>query len=571
MTDGARALRQQTGAIPIDGANPDGANPDGDNPDDANPDGANPDDANPDDASADGAPNELPWRRLAPGMLLVEPLREIIRFIPMLLILLFAGRAGDSGPPWGLIGTAAVIALGISRWVTTRYRITPTVVEVRRGVFQRKHLTVPRDRVRTVDVSAHPLQRALHLVKIRIGTGTAHQGAEGLALDGLPASAAGPLRAELLHRLPVGGATPAQRLPDADQRTDPDETELARLDPRWIRFAPATLSGVLSAAFLIGLGWRLINEASVNPAQFPIVRQAIRHLQGTPLWVDVVQGAAVVILVVTVLSLGGYVVSFWGYRLLRHAGGTLQVSRGLLTTRATSIEERRLYGVERSEPLLLRAVRGARLNAIATGLRERGSDRGSALLVPPAPIATVLRVEAEILKSAGPDGPGSIALVPHGPAARRRRYTRALGVTVGILTALVVLIEWAHWPVQLAAPAPFVLLGAAALAHDRYRNLGSAIARTPAAPGGEPRVSLVVRTGSLVRRRHVLAVPGVIGVTLRQSFFQRRNGLVSLTATTAAGAQHYAVPDLPEAMAGEVLPVLLPQSVPLLRQSPSSS
>ena len=99
-------------------------------------------------------------------MLLVEPAREIIKFIPLLIALIFAGRAGESGPPWGLIGTAAVIALGISRWVTTRYRITPTVVEVRKGLLQRKHLTVPRDRVRTVDVSAHPLQRVLGLVKV---------------------------------------------------------------------------------------------------------------------------------------------------------------------------------------------------------------------------------------------------------------------------------------------------------------------------------------------------------------------------------------------------------------------
>ena len=46
-----------------------------------------------------------PWRRLAPGMLLVEPVREVIKFIPMLIVLIFAGRAGESGPPWGLIAT----------------------------------------------------------------------------------------------------------------------------------------------------------------------------------------------------------------------------------------------------------------------------------------------------------------------------------------------------------------------------------------------------------------------------------------------------------------------------------
>lgn len=540
-----------------------------------------------DDLTATDAAPDVPWRRLATGMLLVEPVREVIRFIPMLLVLLFAGRAGESGPPWGLIGTAAVIALGISRWVTTRYRITPTVVEVRRGVFQRKHLTVPRDRVRTVDVSAHPLQRVLHLVRIRIGTGTNHQGAEGLALDGLPASAAGALRAELLHRVP---APPDHLPPNTAVTRERDETELARLDPRWVRFAPATLSGVITAAFLIGLAWRLINEASVNPAQIDVVRRTVRYLQSTPVWVDILQGAALVILIVTVLSLGGYALSFWGYRLVRHARGSLQVSRGLLTTRATSIEERRLYGVERSEPLLLRAVGGARLDAIATGLRERGSDRGSALLVPPAPVGTVVRVEAAILndtvlndtvlndtvvhdtvlnatvpKDAGAEDAGSVGLISHGPAARRRRYTRALGVTAIVVVALIALAHWADWPAAVTVAAPVTLLAAGWLAHDRYRNLGHAFVNSPTA-GGHLLARLVVRTGSVVRRRSVLAVPGIIGVTLRQSVFQRRNGLLTLTATTAAGSQAYAVPDLPESMAAGLLPQLLPQSAPLLHR-----
>ena len=221
--------------------------------------------------------SDLPWRRLAPGMLLVEPAREVIKFIPLLIALIFAGRAGESGPPWGLIGTAAVIALGISRWVTTRYRITPTVIEVRKGLLQRKHLTVPRDRVRTVDVSAHPLQRLLGLVKVQIGTGTSHHGAEPLALDGLRASAAGVAarrtaapRGRTRWPVAAGAARPTGRRARRRRRPAPRaptrETELARLDPRWIGFAPATLSGVVTAAVLIGFGWRILNEAQLDPA-----------------------------------------------------------------------------------------------------------------------------------------------------------------------------------------------------------------------------------------------------------------------------------------------------------------
>ncbi len=501
-------------------------------------------------------PPEAPWRRLATGLLLVEPAREVIKFIPLLIALIFAGRAGESGPPWGLIGTVAVIALGISRWVTTRYRITPTVIEVRKGLLQRKHLTVPRDRVRTVDVSAHPLQRMLGLVKVHIGTGTSHHGAEPLALDGLRASSAASLRAELLHH-----ATDRQAGPDAagppgsddgpggsaDRHRDSDaETELARLDPRWIKYAPATLSGVLTAAVLIGFGWRILNEAQLDPAQFSVIHQALRHLSGTPLWVDIVQGGIAVFVVVSLLSVAGYVLSFWGYRLTRHAGGTLGVRRGLLTTRSTSIEERRLRGLERSEPLLLRAVGGARLHVIATGLRHQGSERGGALLLPPAPLRTVVEVEAKVLGTAQP---GQYPLVQHGPAARRRRYTRALGLTVLIVVALVGLAWWTGRSPLAASFFLLLLLPAALLAGDRYRNLGHAVVDN----------RLITRAGSLVRRRAVLAVPGVIGLTIRQSIFQRRNGLITVTATTAAGRQHYEVPDVPVDRARTLVVALLPE------------
>jgi putative membrane protein len=47
-----------------------------------------------------------------------------------------------------------------------------------------------------------------------------------------------------------------------------------------------------------------------------------------------------------------------------------------------------------------------------------------------------------------------------------------------------------------------------------------------------------------VRRRSMLAREGIIGINLRRSFFQRRAGLVTLTATTAAGDQSYPVLDI---------------------------
>jgi putative membrane protein len=71
---------------------------------------------------------------------------------------------------------------------------------------------------------------------------------------------------------------------------------------------------------------------------------------------------------------------------------------------------------------------------------------------------------------------------------------------------------------------------------------------------------LVAGRGSLIRRRCAVAAEGIIGWNVERSFFQRRAGLATLTATTAAGEQHYDVQDVEmgEALriAEEVLPGL---------------
>jgi putative membrane protein len=59
----------------------------------------------------------------------------------------------------------------------------------------------------------------------------------------------------------------------------------------------------------------------------------------------------------------------------------------------------------------------------------------------------------------------------------------------------------------------------------------------------------------------MLSCEGIIGWNLRRSFFQRRVGLATLVATTAAGRQQYAVQDVPLeealAVADRALPDLL--------------
>ncbi|NMM24305.1 MAG: PH domain-containing protein [Phycicoccus sp.] len=500
------------------------------------------------------------WRRLSARMLLVYPVKELTRYIPALAGLVVAGRSVGDGEMWwwGPLGVVIVIALSVLRWATTRYRITPEQVQLRTGLFQRKTVAAPADRVRSVDVTASPLHRLLGLAKVDIGTGSqrsASGSGSGLTLDSLPTAEAAALRAELLHRaLPSSlderagsspsepGGLPSEGVPfevvpvgDVPAAPDPD-IELVRLDPRWVRFAPFTMSGVLAAAAILGLGWNLLDQMNVTPNDVGPVRGFVDHMEQTAIWLGILQVMAALAGTVTALSIGGYVLSYWGFRLTRHAQGSLHITRGLLTTRATSIEERRLLGVELGEPLLLRAVHAARLSGITTGLESKGrADGGSSLLLPPAPITVARALATQILRD---PAPVEASLTAHGPAARRRRFLRALQPVFVLMVVVGVAIWSGDSPwlgLGVALTIPFAVL----LAADRYRSLGHALS------GG----TLVTQQGSLGRRRDVLACDGIIGWNFRQTYFQRRAGLATLTATTAAGRQRYDVTDLPLSMA----------------------
>ena len=478
-------------------------------------------------------------------MLLVHPIRELIRAIPLLAALLIANRASH-GPPWSLIGVAIVVGRGVLRWFTTSYRINADQLQIRRSLFMRKVSSARLDRIRTVDLSAHPLQRALGLVKVEIGTGTSDRKSETFALDGLRLNDATTLRGALLRRRDDAvGATGSEAEPPVPET----ETELVRLQLRWVLYAPATLSGAITGLFLLGLAWRIGSEANVHPDRVRVLHQTLERVRSTPVWLDAIEAVVAASVIVAALSAAGYVIAFWGFRLSRFSGGSIHVSRGLLTTRETTLEERRLRGLELSEPILLRAVAGARVIAIATGLRVgRGAERGGTLLLPPAPRDEALRVSATIL---GTGAPMTLPLEPHGPRARRRRFTRALGPTV-IAVALIAG-AWRFGPlpgwVALASLATLPLAGF--VAADRAANLGHAVL-------DDTGRWLVSRHGSLVRRRVVLAADGVVGVKIRRSLFQRRAGLASVVATTAAGRQAYVVRDLPDERANELAAELLP-------------
>jgi putative membrane protein len=478
------------------------------------------------------------WQRLDPRMLLVYPVKELVRFLPVLIGLFVAGTAAG-GPDdwWHVLGVAVPVGLGVLRYVTTSYRIARGRIELRRGLLNRHVLSTPLDRVRTVDVTAPPVHRLLGLTAVRIGTGTASSDDDDrLDLDGLPAEAARRLRADLLL---TGHETEPEAAPSPP---------VLELDPSWVRFAPLTSSGLVIAAATLGAATQGLNAIG----GFGRVGRLAEDAPTWSPWVAVPVAVVALVVVVSVLSVGGYVVTNWGFRLTHTGsprGGAWHLRRGLFTTRETTLDDERVRGVSIGEPLPLRLAGGGRTSAIVTGLDRRQS--GSSVLVPPAPRTVVERVAGAVLHT---DAPVTVALSGHGPRARRRRYTRAVAPAVVLVLLAGALVPTAGLPgwVPLVAAA-LALPASVALAADRAAALGHALVAG----------HVVVRSGSMDRRREALQVEGVIGWTFRDTWFQRRAGLTTLVATTAGGRQAVTALDVPDgaavALAAAAFPDLLGQ------------
>jgi putative membrane protein len=480
------------------------------------------------------------WQRLAGWTAVVSPISTLRQaIIPAAIGAFGAGQAHVLIGLLVAVGIAMVAALaGLVPWLTTSYRVTPTHLEVRKGLLNRTTLTARLDRVRSVDLSSSLVHRALGVTKVNVGTGVD----EGqITLDSLTKDAAARLRRELLHAAP---ATPTEVAPGetAVEEAPPAAGEvIAKLDWSWIRYAPLNLKNLAIA--LGGLAAFFGAFSEVIPWERTMgIRVDDEAINGQPidsflrLLLIAVPIALVAALVVwAVGSCVGYAVRWWDLQVVREQGRegtTLRRSFGLTSTRATTVEEAKVRGATSTVGPLIGLAGGADLNLLTTGL-----DDNTPAVLPTAPERVVTEVGTDIL---GEDA-FSAALTGHGPRPRRRYWFRASVATViWTLIAFVPTVllgvlgdTWLWWiPVVVFV----IALGLGVLGAElRHRHLGHALTDR----------YLVVRSGSYTSVRTALQTDGIIGWRVRQTFFDRRLGLAQVTAMTAAGQEHVAIPDVP--------------------------
>ncbi|WP_433510069.1 PH domain-containing protein [Nonomuraea sp. CA-143628] len=511
----------------------------------------------------------MSWRKLSSRSLGASAVLSLAIVVPAVTVLVRTligrdwslGATVAAGAGAAVLIVAGVLAYDGARLRSTRWRLTTERLELRSGIAVRQHRSIPRDRVRSVDLTADPVRRVFGLTVVKVGTGEhAGEGTE-LTLDPLARWEAEELRRTLLRtgEVPLG-----------------DDRAVAELRWAWIRYAPLSVWSFAGGALVLGALYKLLDAFGVNLFTTGTAAGAWGWVTGQPwLAVPMLVAANVVIGVAGALLLFA---ESWGRYRLEREPGRLRLRRGLLTSRSLTLEERRLRGVELSEPLLLRLGGGARVKAVATGLRKAAENETEdvAALTPPLPRALAEQIAERVMSLGRPGAvaspvdpgpattppavdPGQAAaspavspglgvtspavspwragLVAHPAAARRRRLVRAVvAVVVAAALAGVPPLLWT-WPAGWIWPAAVLVIGLPTglwLAADAYRGLGHALGPH----------HLITRKGSAARRTVALDRSGIVGWTVEQSFFQRRAGLLTLTATTAAGDGHYDVVDV---------------------------
>ncbi|MGQ0838802.1 PH domain-containing protein [Actinokineospora sp.] len=472
------------------------------------------------------ADDEVPWQRLHIRVVWVDAVKLLVSMLPSVLATVVFDLDFSSGT-FGLWPVIVVSALGafsslndLLRWWKTRYRVTADRVEIHAGKLVRKHRSVPRDRIRTVDTHARLRHRLSGLRVVSISSGEARQ---SFKLDALDKRAAAELRRELLGNQAADdeAASPAR-----------DEDVIARFRWSWIFYNIFSIWALPLGALML---WSAYWAFQVLNVDLLVALNSLIGWNRLGVWWSIGVGVGGTFLVGFLAMALGFVSGNWKFHLVHTTtdGGSALLSRqGLLKTREVYREDKRLRGIHISQPLFWRWIGLTETEVISTGLSSWSGGEMASTILPRAPIGEARRVARLVL----PDGarPLEAPLRRHPRTALYRRLVWALTVPAILTAALAVLGSTGAlpaWVWLIAAAMPVVTVPLAVVA---YRSLGHTL-------DGE---YLVLRCGLSRQTTAALQRQAIIGWKLRRSPVQRLFRLMTVGVSTAAGTRYYQAPDI---------------------------
>ena len=316
---------------------------------------------------------------------------------------------------------------------------------------------------------------------LRVSTGQQARGDTEFALDAVRVEEVPRLRSILL----------ADSLAAADQaEAQAPGRQLARWQLSWLRYSPLSFTGLAMILAAVGVTYQAGLGAILEHSR--LAESGRDAAQRFGVVASVAVFGVVVVLASVGLSVLRSLVTF-GNLTLRRDAEVLHLQHGLLRKREHTFDMRRLRGGTLRQPLLVRLLGGARLDAVMTGVAGAGE---ASLLLPPCPVRTAESVLTDLIADVNTvSGP----VRGHGPAATRRRWTRGLVFPVVVAAGLVLAAAFVAVPPWAWIAVAVLALTCALLAADRVRALGHRVDdRLAGGTGGQPGTP----SGLHRRRRH---------------------------------------------------------------------
>lgn len=438
-------------------------------------------------------------RRLHWVAALVVGLKALPQLIPLLILVVLSGR-GDENRLWQIaIGFSLLplsLVLGIVHWWRFQYWVDGGELRVKQGVFIRRNVYLPRERIQAIDVSAGVIQRLFGLVRVRVKSAAAGNQVELSAVSRLEADQ---LRAQL--------------------RQTQEQSSRSLCLP--VRFGMTTGQLLLAASTSSQIGVILSGVLWLYAQVDDIVQQRlVAYLQSvessTPM--DGTNPALLALFVAGglvfawTLSIVDAVIRF-GHFSVERRGSNLIVRRGLLEHREVSIAVDRVQVVRIVESLPRQPLGyGALFVESAGHAEERGK---STVLHPCLPRTSWIAFLQALLPQ--------FAVEPSMNRPPKRAFLRFLFrpvvSTLFVATSATLFLPFG-W-VALALP-----VGAALLAILAYRDTAL----------GRKHGVAVLRFRRVSRHTAIVPRSNIQFVSATTSWFQKRRRVASIEIGAAAGA-----------------------------------
>jgi len=438
------------------------------------------------------------------------------------IVLLFFGRDRFAGGLL-LVFVAIPLVLALIRYFTFTYEIAGSELLIRHGLLQKTERNIRLDRVQDIRLEQGLLHRAFGMTDVHVET-AGGKGPEA-SLSVLSRAEAERLREAVFAR--ASALKPAIPASETTTPVSNSSQEIIRqLSLRELVLAGLTSNRAASAMALVLVVFGLLDDVMPKAQYQRLIESTVHRVeewmsQAADLqWLVVLLAAVALVLVGMVLSIIGSVVTFYGFKLSRQ-GEDLHRAYGLLTRRTSSLPRKRIQVLKIEETFLRRLFRLATLRADTAGGRVTDSpeDRGGRdVLMPVLPTNEVNPMLAVFF-------PGlSMETLSWRRVSRRAiRRATAKGAVFCLLAAAASLVIERHWfgvwPL-LFFPVVYVLSVLS------YRHLGYAMEGN----------YFSTRRGWLSRATHLVPIRNAQSIIIRQTPFDRRHGVATLSVDTAGQA-----------------------------------